>query len=89
MLTRHILAFIYFSRAVAISKERLTPEKIMTPEAFENALRVLLAVGGSTNAIIHLIAMAGIMARQLQPAQRLAISWALLEEVETINARWN
>jgi dihydroxy-acid dehydratase len=31
----------------------------MTPDAFENALRVLLAVGGSTNAIVHLTAMAG------------------------------
>jgi dihydroxy-acid dehydratase len=36
------------ARAVAIAKERLTPEKIMTPDAFENALRVLLAIGGST-----------------------------------------
>ena len=31
----------------------------MTPEAFENALRVLLALGGSTNALIHLTAIAG------------------------------
>jgi dihydroxy-acid dehydratase len=31
----------------------------MTPDAFENALRVLLAIGGSTNAIVHLAAMAG------------------------------
>jgi dihydroxy-acid dehydratase len=47
------------ARAVAIAKEKLTPAKIMTPEAFENALRVLLAVSGSTNAIVHLTAMAG------------------------------
>ena len=47
------------ARAVGLAKERLTPDKIMTPEAFENALRVLLAVGGSTNAIVHLTAMAG------------------------------
>jgi len=40
-------------------KENLTPDKVMTPQAFENALRVLFAVGGSTNAIIHLAAMAG------------------------------
>ncbi len=45
-------------RAVGLAKERLTPDKIMTVEAFENALRVLLAVGGSTNAIVHLAAMA-------------------------------
>ena len=47
------------ARAVAMAKERLTPDKIMTPDAFENALRVLLAIGGSTNAIVHLTAMAG------------------------------
>src|SRR5436190_8676016 len=47
------------ARAVALAKEKLTPDKIMTPEAFENALRVLLAVGGSTNAIVHFAAMAG------------------------------
>ncbi|MSU89284.1 dihydroxy-acid dehydratase [Rhodobacteraceae bacterium 2CG4] len=35
------------------------PSRIMTPEAVENALRVLLALGGSTNAIIHLTAIAG------------------------------
>ncbi len=47
------------ARAVAMSKERLTPDRIMTPAAFENALRLLLAIGGSTNAIVHLAAMAG------------------------------
>jgi dihydroxy-acid dehydratase len=47
------------ARAVALAKERLTPDKIMTPDAFENALTVLLAIGGSTNAIVHLAAMAG------------------------------
>jgi dihydroxy-acid dehydratase len=47
------------ARAVVMAKEKLTPDKIMTVEAFENALRVLFAVGGSTNAIVHLAAMAG------------------------------
>ena len=47
------------ARAVGLAKEGLTPDKIMTPAAFENALRVLLAAGGSTNAILHLTAMAG------------------------------
>ncbi|HKA42458.1 MAG TPA: IlvD/Edd family dehydratase [Burkholderiales bacterium] len=47
------------ARAVDIGRERLTPGKIMTPAAFENALTMLLAVGGSTNAIVHLTAMAG------------------------------
>ncbi|MBM3483032.1 MAG: dihydroxy-acid dehydratase [Alphaproteobacteria bacterium] len=45
-------------RAVALAKEELTPSKIMTPKAFTNALRVLLAIGGSTNGIVHLTAMA-------------------------------
>jgi dihydroxy-acid dehydratase len=47
------------ARAVAIAKERLTPDKIMTPDAFENALRVLLTIGGSTNAIVHFAAIMG------------------------------
>jgi dihydroxy-acid dehydratase len=45
--------------AVAMAKAGLTPDRILTEEAFENALRVLLAIGGSTNAIIHLTAIAG------------------------------
>ena len=47
------------ARAVALAKERLTPDRIMTPAAFENALRMLLAIGGSTNGIVHLAAVAG------------------------------
>jgi dihydroxy-acid dehydratase len=46
-------------RAVELAKERLTPKQIMTPDAIENALRVLLAIGGSTNAIVHFAAIAG------------------------------
>ena len=47
------------ARAVALAAEGLTPERILTPAAFTNALTVLLAVGGSTNAVIHLAAVAG------------------------------
>ncbi len=47
------------TRAMALAKEGLKPSAIMTPAAFENALRVLLAIGGSTNAIVHLAAIAG------------------------------
>lgn len=47
------------ARAVAMAAEGLTPDKILTPAAYRNALRVLLAIGGSTNALIHLTAMAG------------------------------
>jgi dihydroxy-acid dehydratase len=49
------------ARAVELAKERLTLDNILTPAAFENALRVLLAIGGSTNGIIHLTAIAGRM----------------------------
>ena len=45
--------------AVAIAKSKLTPDKVLTPKAFENALRVLLAIGGSTNGVIHVTAIAG------------------------------
>jgi dihydroxy-acid dehydratase len=45
--------------AVQMAKTRLTPDKILTAKAFENALRVLLAIGGSTNGVIHLTAIAG------------------------------
>jgi dihydroxy-acid dehydratase len=45
-------------RAVEMVWEDLTPEKIITPAAVENAVTVAMATGCSTNAIIHLIAMA-------------------------------
>lgn len=47
------------ARAVQMARDRLTIDKILTPEAFENAMRVLLAIGGSTNGIVHLAAIAG------------------------------
>jgi dihydroxy-acid dehydratase len=47
--------------AVEIAKKGLTIDKVLTEKAFENAMRVLLAIGGSTNAIIHLTAIAGRM----------------------------
>jgi dihydroxy-acid dehydratase len=45
--------------SVEIAKKRLAPDRILTREAFENALTVLLAIGGSTNGVIHLTAIAG------------------------------
>src|SRR5213083_2794128 len=47
------------ARAVALAKSPIRPSEIITPKSVENALRVLLAIGGSTNAIIHLTAIAG------------------------------
>ena len=46
-------------RIVEMVKENLTIDKILTREAFENAIKVNAAVGGSSNFIIHLIAIAG------------------------------
>ena len=46
-------------RAVAMIKPPLRPSRIITERSVENALRVLLAIGGSTNALIHLTAIAG------------------------------
>ncbi|HEY0219564.1 MAG TPA: dihydroxy-acid dehydratase, partial [Afipia sp.] len=45
--------------AVQLIGSGRTPDKIITEKSIENALRVLLAIGGSTNAIIHLTAIAG------------------------------
>jgi dihydroxy-acid dehydratase len=45
--------------AMQLAAKRLTPDQIVTPRAIENALRVLMAIGGSTNAVLHLTAIAG------------------------------
>jgi dihydroxy-acid dehydratase len=46
-------------RIVGMVREGLKPSRILSPEAFDNAVRMLMAVGGSTNAVIHLTAVAG------------------------------
>jgi dihydroxy-acid dehydratase len=55
---RNVLARMAGRRAVEIVKENLQMSKILTKQAFENAIRVNAAIGGSTNAVIHLIAIA-------------------------------
>ena len=45
--------------AAGLAGSALRPSSIMTPAAFRNALTVLHAIGGSTNAVVHLAAMAG------------------------------
>ena len=47
------------TQAVQLARTRLGIGQILTADAFENALRVLLAIGGSTNGLVHLAAMAG------------------------------
>lgn len=56
---RYVLAQMSGARAVAMAREGLSLSKILTRQAFENAIRVNAAIGGSTNAVIHLKAIAG------------------------------
>jgi dihydroxy-acid dehydratase len=60
--------------AMRLAASRLTPERIVTPAAVENALRVLMAIGGSTNAVLHLTAIAGRAGIDLDLAHLNAIS---------------
>jgi len=53
------------SIAIELAQSKLTPDRILTEKSFENALRVLLAIGGSTNGIIHLTAIAGRLGIQI------------------------
>ena len=56
---RKVLAQIAGRRIVEMVHEDITIAKILKREAFENAIRVNAAIGGSTNAVIHLMAIAG------------------------------
>ncbi|CCH55004.1 Dihydroxy-acid dehydratase [Fibrisoma limi BUZ 3] len=56
---RKVLAHMAGMRAVELVKEDLKPSDILTRQAFENAIMVNAALGGSTNFIIHLMAIAG------------------------------
>lgn len=56
---RRVMAHVTGRRIVQMVKDDLKPSDVMTKEAFENAIRVNGAIGGSTNAVIHLLAIAG------------------------------
>jgi L-arabonate dehydrase len=62
---RYKLAHIAGRRIVEMVKEDLRLSKVLTRKAFENAIRVVGAIGGSTNAVIHLLAIAGRMGVEL------------------------
>ena len=47
------------TRAVALAKEKVTPDQIITQASLNNAMKTLLAIGGSTNGIVHMAAVAG------------------------------
>jgi dihydroxy-acid dehydratase len=67
-------------RVVDMVEEELRPSRILTREAFENAIRVNAAIGGSTNAVIHLTALAGRVGVELGPDD----FDALVREVPTL-----
>ena len=61
---------------VAAIRQQLRPRQILTRQAFENAIAVIMAVGGSTNAVLHLLAIANAAGVDLT-----------LDDFETIRAR--
>ncbi|HMO06461.1 MAG TPA: L-arabinonate dehydratase [Paracoccaceae bacterium] len=56
---RRVMAQLTGRRIVQMVKDDLKPSDIMTKQAFENAIRTNAAIGGSTNAVIHMLAIAG------------------------------
>ena len=56
---RRVMAQLTGRRIVQMVKDDLKPSDVLTREAFENAIRTNGAIGGSTNAVIHLLALAG------------------------------
>ena len=56
---RKVVAQLAGRRAVEMVREGLRPSAVMTRAAFENAIRANAAIGGSTNAVVHLLAIAG------------------------------
>jgi L-arabonate dehydrase len=56
---RYALAQLAGRRIVELVREGVKMSRILTREAFENAIRVNAAIGGSTNAVVHLLAIAG------------------------------
>lgn len=56
---RRVMAQLSGRRIVQMVKDDLKPSDILTKQAFENAIRTNGAIGGSTNAVVHLLAIAG------------------------------
>ncbi len=81
---RSTLAQMTGRRIVEMVREDLCMSRILTREAFENAIRVNAAIGGSTNAVIHLIAIAGRIGvpLKLDDFDRLASSLPCLVNIQ-------
>jgi dihydroxy-acid dehydratase len=73
---KKVLAQLSGRRIVQMVKDNLTIDKVLTREAFENAIMVNAAVGGSSNFIIHLLAIAGRIGVELN-----------LEDFDTIGSK--
>ncbi len=56
---RRVMAQLTGRRIVQMVKDDLKPSDVLVKDAFENAIRTNAAIGGSTNAVIHLLAIAG------------------------------
>ena len=52
------IAFYSGSRVVELVKKKITPKKILTQKAFENSIKIDMALGGSTNTVLHITAIA-------------------------------
>lgn len=80
---RAVLAYETGRAAVGIAVHTVRPREILTRAALENAIRVNAAIGGSTNAVIHLLAIAGRagVPLQLDDFDRLARDIPLLVDV--------
>jgi L-arabonate dehydrase len=74
---RNLLARASGRRIVAMVEEDLRMSKILTRAAFENAIRINAAIGGSTNAVIHLLAIAGRIGVDLKLADWDALAQGL------------
>ncbi len=81
---RKIAAFNSGSEIVKMVHENIVPSKILTGAAFRNAMRVLHACGGSTNAIIHLLAISGRVSGGLtiDAINELATGLSVIADVE-------
>ncbi|MEV6288421.1 dihydroxy-acid dehydratase [Kribbella sp. NPDC051770] len=76
--------------AVEIAQARRTPSQVVTAASVRNALRVLLAIGGSTNALIHLTAMVGRLDLRIDPDElnELSATTPVLVELKPTGAHY-
>ena len=71
-------------RIVEMVKENLIPSKIATPASFRNAIRILHAIGGSTNALVHIFGCAGRIGGDISvdDINKLGVGIPVLADVE-------